>query len=401
MTIRKQRGFTLIEMLVVITIIGILAALLLPALGAAREAARSSTCKTNLKNFYIGFATFADKDPATRFSSGAWDGRRDGCLDTIGWVADMVNTGVCKPQEILCPSNPNRGSEKLNDYLGVNTFGASEGGNTVLVSNVGVCKGHTFPSGGPSAADGTFIADNLLAKGFGTNYMTSWFMSRTAPKLTTTYASNEVTATYKSGSKIKGLSGTIGALSRRAVDNSAHSSSLIPIAGDSNVGDVKEAILAADLVGTDGTIYMQQGERLVESFSDGPCDKVAAATKLTPWGSADVTVIDSAAGTNIFLKEQPLTGQTAVFAHLQDYRDFGPMHGSGKGGAANILFADGSIKQFVDQNGDGFLNPGFDCTAVTDPLGTGYKDSLIELPPTQIFSGVFLQKWSQKDNLDQ
>jgi prepilin-type N-terminal cleavage/methylation domain-containing protein/prepilin-type processing-associated H-X9-DG protein len=85
----RKRGFTLVELLVVIAIIGVLVALLLPAIQSAREAARRTNCANNLRQ--IGLAMLGHHDSYGRFPRGIYSDpygkyREDG----LGWATKLL-----------------------------------------------------------------------------------------------------------------------------------------------------------------------------------------------------------------------------------------------------------------------------------------------------------------------
>ncbi len=166
--VRRKNGFTLVELLVVIAIIGILIALLLPAVQAAREAARRMNCSNNLKQFGLAIHNYhaarncfppgaitADLKDVTGLHVALLPYFEQGIIgDRVLSVESVyggtnLDLGTLEVSCFTCPSDAARNQDSLNSNLQVTNYagvmGPGRDGNQVTAEQ-GLC-GNYFTDG--------------------------------------------------------------------------------------------------------------------------------------------------------------------------------------------------------------------------------------------------------------
>ncbi|MFC1781854.1 type II secretion system protein [Planctomycetota bacterium] len=98
----RAKGFTLVELLVVISVIAILMAVLMPALSRAREAGKRAVCLSNLKQLQLAWDLYADDNGGKICGAGGGDENRPGEVGWIEriWATDWNNDQLPEEEQI-------------------------------------------------------------------------------------------------------------------------------------------------------------------------------------------------------------------------------------------------------------------------------------------------------------
>ena len=349
------------ELLVVITIIGLLVALLLPALSAARQSAIAAGGNMNLNGFGRAFMLTSDQDVAERgqLSTGAFDMHRDGDPRRVGWVADVIKLKVANPNKANDPSNPSKLNEKLGDYTGAVNLTNTGNINPRLWGASNVYFGG---ANGPKDASNWTVAqkrENLWDAGVNSNFATSWHFSRGDEKPAAD-GSQTVNADTRDRGKSP-LDGE-GPLSEDKLMKCRVARDVVALMSNSRNGDGSDAAIDAARATTINAFFgfdaagekpiAKGGDFAVESFTDGKnCNQYAAAV------AEAFGINGNAAATS---------AATLAANCLHELGDFYPVIGARKdgnglwaGGAAQVLFADGHVARLKDEGGSGEVADGW------------------------------------------